>query len=172
MKERVSAFIDGELGPEHGAETLSEVSSNPNLAEVWHRYHLIGAAFRQEPIYYLNLSERVRATIDQEASPATVRPIRPVPAAPAAFPRWPALAVAASLLVAVLGFQILPDQSNQIPPATAAELTVASTKWETVQGVDEDILNEFLVEHGEFTPAFGMNGLASYAKFVSYDTAR
>jgi len=168
MKERVSAFIDGELGRDHGIETLSQVSSDEKLAETWQRYHLIGAAFRKEPIYHLDLSGRVRETIQQELGPI---PSRIAAKNPARFVRWPALAIAASLLVAALGFQILPDKPGQPTPANRVTVT-ASTTWESAQGVDEDILNELLVEHGEFTPAFGMNGLASYARFVSYDTAK
>jgi len=169
MKERVSAFIDGELSRHHGVETLSEVSGDEELAEIWQRYHLIGAAFRKEPIYHLDLSGRIRDTIRQEAGPA---PGNTAGGGRARFARWPVFAIAASLLVAALGFQILPDEPAQVPDAPVVALTVPSTQWETIQGVDEDILNGFLVEHGEFTPAFGMNGLASYAKFVSYDTAQ
>jgi len=44
------------------------------------------------------------------------------------------------------------------------------TKWETSTPDVEQTLNAFLVEHGEFAPQSGMNGLMAYAKFVSYDS--
>ena len=46
-----------------------------------------------------------------------------------------------------------------------------ATKWDSATPDLEHALNTFLVEHGEFTTMSSMNGLMSYAKFVSYDTS-
>ncbi len=165
MKERVSALIDGELERDTGIETLSEVSRDAELAKTWQRYHLIGAAFRKEPVHQLDLTERIRAVLDREQDPV------PLVTATSRLPqRWPPFAIAASLVAAVIGFQILSDGPDTAPVQNSVALTVSATKWESSQNVDEEMLNELLVEHGEFTPPFGMNGLAAYAKFVSYDT--
>jgi hypothetical protein len=36
----------------------------------------------------------------------------------------------------------------------------------------ENTLNAYLVEHGEFSASPGLNGLTSYARFVSYDAGQ
>ena len=78
-------------------------------------------------------------------------------------------------MAAVGLFAVLPDGEE---PSGGVATSIArddrSTKWETSTSAPGDAevertLNAFLVEHGEFNPMSGMNGLMAYAKFVSYD---
>ncbi len=48
LKEKISALLDDELcGPEQ-ENTLKLVSKDEKLADLWHRYHVIGASCRRE----------------------------------------------------------------------------------------------------------------------------
>ena len=65
-------------------------------------------------------------------------------------------------------FVIQPDSStSSVSPVLAS--TSGSTRWDTDVAAHENDLNSLLVEHGEFMPPPGLNGLMAYAKFVSYD---
>ena len=46
-----------------------------------------------------------------------------------------------------------------------------ATRWSVSSPDMEQTMNSFLVEHGEFSGAHGINGLTSYVRFVGYDEA-
>ena len=49
-------------------------------------------------------------------------------------------------------------------------LRTGATRWQSVPNDVEDNLNAYLVEHSEFSPTSGMNGVMSYVRFVGYDS--
>ena len=179
MREKVSALLDGELGHGESDAMLDAVGRDPELADAWHLYHLIRAIFRNEPIHPMGrlpdqIRDRIRAADDPP--PARIVPL------PRNWRRWtPGLALAASFAAAIAVGSVLwttnsADDADQLRARAgeqpAARVVARATKWDAATPELEDELNAFLVEHGEFTPMSSMNGLATYAKFVSYDSSK
>jgi len=176
MSEKISALIDNELDELERARVLRDVARDPQLADAWSRYHVIGRAVRRELIVPEgDLADRVAHQLREEA----------VPMRPAGGSRslrdWlsPAgsLAAAASVAAVLLVGGIILNMQEDTPVGggtTNAEARVAfveePTRWEGADPETEDALNALLVEHGEFTAASGMNGLTAYTKFVAYDS--
>lgn len=179
MREKISALLDGELSHGESDAMLDAVGRDADLADVWHRYHLIRSLFRNEPILPMpQLSEHIRRKIGAPDQAPSLLPVD----GPVKSRSWtPGLALAASLAAVVAVGSLLwvtnsGDDNGQLPALAADQATpraaVRATKWDAATPELEDELNAFLVEHGEFTPMSSMNGLASYAKFVSYDSSR
>lgn len=175
MHEKISALVDGELGEQETERVLRQVGQDHSLSGTWQRYHLIRAVMRNESIHYRpGLAQRIAEAIESEAAaPARSAASR---AHGASVSRWlPGMALAASLAVVAIGAMLALRSAEDIvsDPAVSTPRLAASdraTRWDGADPELEDTLNAFLVEHGEFTTASGMNGLISYAKFVSYDS--
>jgi len=175
MLEKISALLDGELKHSERDQALTQVCKDEELAKAWYRYHLIRAAFRNEPaIHHPALVDRIASVIQGERIEDHWEDHRGLDKGIAySSVRWrPTLAIAASLVLAT-GIAIFSLKLVPLPVGDVAQSQVAErgTKWDTAHPDHEDALNAFLVEHGEFTPASGMNGLMAYAKFVSYDAS-
>lgn len=177
MSEKVSALLDGELSGQERDEVLRQISRDTELAAAWSRYHLIGAVIREESINHNSrLLDKIVSSLHAEPSVDQDNENDPASGKVIALPplrerrKRTVLAIAASL-VAVTTLAVF--MTSNTPTYLSTPLVVdleSQTKWEK-DLEHEDALNGFLVEHGEFTPASGMNGLASYAKFVSYDSS-
>lgn len=175
MKDKISALLDDELSKRERDEALETVSNDEELSDLWHRYNMIGAAFRRE-IEALSpgLVQRVAQLIGYD-QPDESKPRLPASKDRASYWGWsPTMAIAATFLaVAAVGVYVLNqgavklDENNQ---SSRVAIVDQATRWENAAPEHEDRLNALLVEHGEFTPMAGLNGLISYAKFVSYDT--
>ncbi|SHI23276.1 sigma-E factor negative regulatory protein [Ferrimonas marina] len=107
-KEQVSAWMDGQ-GPD---EVLDQIGSDPELAQRWHRYHLIGDAMRNElpQTLQLDIADKVAAQLEQEPTvlaPKTPRKRFAMPAKVVELgQRFGQYAIAASVAaVAVVGVQ-------------------------------------------------------------------
>lgn len=174
MKEKISALLDDELPKRERDEALDKIRQYEELSELWHRYNLIGAVCRRE-IKALSpgLVKRVAQLTGHE------QPDKSYSGLPYSKERsfhrgwYPALAIAATLLaVTGIGMYVLNqgavnfDNDNQ---SASVAIVDHVTRWENAVPEHEAQLNALLVEHGEFTPMAGLNGLISYAKFVSYD---
>ncbi|MDJ0957541.1 MAG: RseA family anti-sigma factor [Arenicellales bacterium] len=168
MREKISALLDDELDSAEQEEVLRSISRDESLSNTWQRYHLIRAAVRNESIAHIpGFSERLSTVLLEDTNNVTQ-----LPQPKTSLKKWvPGLALAASVagLVAFSFFTLQPTQNNP-QPAKLAQIDQA-TKWETTTPDQEQVLNAFLVEHGEFTPMSSMNGLMAYAKFVSYDSS-
>ncbi len=172
LKEKISALLDDELSGRDREKLLKMVSRDKRLADLWNRYHVIGASVRRELVTLCpELMQCVGRMIhhDRPGDP----PKRQARSGLFGFEEnWkPAGVAALSLMIAVvLGIYIARDD---IVPATIQDTATTavdgSTRWVNTHPEHEEQLNAFLVEHGEFTPMSGLNGLVSYAKFVSYD---
>ena len=178
--KKILDLLVSEVGDKTQDRLLDDIAKDATLADVWERYHLLGAVMRKEHHHYdQGFSERVRAQIGAE--PNLLAPnnladghesnrfggglgTRP------GNRLIPALAMAASIAaIAVIG---LPFQTFFGGSAPSTIGTATSSGWQTEQPEFASRLNEFLVEHGEFSTASNMNGLIAYAKFVSYDSTR
>lgn len=174
MKEKISALLDDELSKRERDEALTTVGKDKELSELWHRYNLIGAAFRREiNTQSLGLVQRVAQMIGHDPPDESKSRL---PESMGRSSQWawsPTVAIAASIMAGVaVGVYMLsqhavtPDVANQSSLVATID---HATRWENATPEHEDQLNALLVEHGEFTPMAGLNGLISYAKFVSYD---
>ncbi len=174
MREKLSALLDDELHADERDEVVRHVSRDNDLNELWGRYHLYRAVFREESfIYNSGLKEKLALQFplhrESEKNDDSVVKFKQRQAKHPAGDRRPVFAIAASLLlataVAVFSTYLVPT----VPAPGDIALVEQKTKWE-MDREHEDTLNGFLVEHGEFISAPGMNGLMGYAKFVSYDS--
>jgi sigma-E factor negative regulatory protein RseA len=174
MKEKISALLDDELSKREREEALKTVSKDKEFSDLWHRYNLIGAAFRREiNTHSPGLVQRVAQLISHE-QPDKSKSRLPVSMGRSSQWTWSStVAIAASIMAVVaVGVYMLNqdtvtlDVNNQ---SSSVAIIDNATRWENATPEHEDQLNALLVEHGEFTPMAGLNGLISYAKFVSYD---
>ena len=178
MKEMLSAAIDSESSERDFDAVLLECHAGDEMRRTWGRYHLIGSVMRNDhEVFPRNAVADLVARVSHA--------IRSEPTCLAPQSRWglrrdistanvvrliTGLAVAAS----IGGIAVFALQPNAVSGPAIAELEAPQrmTRWQTQQPEMETDLNALLVEHGEFTPASGLNGLMAYAKFVSYDTGQ
>lgn len=175
MSEKLSALIDNELDDLERTRVLRELAGDDTLAERWSRYHLIGLAMRREQVMpVVNLPERVIRALDTGIgnSGRSAEPVRRLPFHQSAARFAVAASVAGVLLVGGLIVKLYEDNRTAgpgIPPAQQLAVNDDGMRWEGADPQSANALNTFLIEHGEFTSASGMNGLTAYTKFVAYD---
>jgi sigma-E factor negative regulatory protein RseA len=187
IKEQISAFVDNELSPREIERTLARIGTQPDLRQVWDRYHLIGDTIRGEGVRTSSggIADSIRERLESE--PAILSP----PAASGPLGRRPGLglwirpvagaALAAS--VAALAVVVLPEFTTSTPEAEPRQVAGApasrggaylertGTRWKNLEQPGlESKLNRYLVDHSEYASARGMTGVLPYTSFVSYDT--
>lgn len=166
MKELISALVDGEANDIERQQALRALAGDPALQRRWERYHLAGAALRRELglVTGPGLADRIRAQLDSEA-PARARSTARL------FRLGAGVAIAAGVAaLAVLSLPpvLMPGQSVTVSSAPA-KTVVAEVK--PLPPDRQQALNAYLVQHGEFTPAAGMNGISSYVRLVGHHRA-
>ena len=169
MKENISALLDGEGSDLERERALRARGSDPALRGAWERYHLASAAIRREldVVVSPGLAERIHLRLQHE----TRHDERRRRFAPRALKYTAGLAIAASVAaVAILNLPPLVSPSA-VPVARHAtgKNTVADARQTPPE--QQSALNPYLVQHGEFTPAAGMNGLLSYVRVIGRDSA-
>lgn len=183
MRERLSVFLDGELGHAESLKLIKQLDSDLELRGCWQRYHLYGSALRDEltPVLSADFSQRVSDVLANEPvqfAPAKMTKKRRIVGPVAGF------AVAASLVgIAILLQKPAIQNTEDTPVPSVAEVTIplslieksAETSPESTLIVsnskNENIrerINQLLVEHNEYNPASDMTGLMPYARFVGY----
>jgi len=198
IKEKVSAFLDGELDTQQLAALSDQVNNSPQLRNRLHRYVLISESIKGNAV--TTNAEGIVDTVSKalEDEPAIIAPVaRPSAARPATpeagWKTWFAGgAIAATVAtLALINFDILEMQqgttesfpvtvqvqSQSQPfnqPMMNSFAQPASTQWSinrkhTAEPEVEQELNQFLIEHSEYTHQSGMPGLVPYATFVVYD---
>ncbi len=177
LKESLSALMDGEASEFEQAQIGAAIARDAELAESWERYHLIRAVLNRglAPTLASGVAQRVAAQIAQlpaPGAPAWRERLRPIK-------RWSAqLALAASIAaVAIFGARwilpqgLAPEASPLIsgvePQAEIVRAGVA--RWAPVEPETAHLLNTYLVEHNEISPAASMKGVMPYGRFVGYD---
>jgi len=184
MKEKLSAFMDGELDHSESLDLIKELHSDVELRCHWQRYNLYASALRDEvsPVLSAGFSEKVILKLAQE----------PVQLAPAAMPKRRRLAgpivgfaVAASLvgIAVLLQKPVINDASEEqasnvakvsVPelPLPKSELSSAENGLIVANSKNENVrerINRLLVEHNEYNPAGDMTGMLPYSRFVGYN---
>lgn len=170
MKEDISALIDGEATSLERERTLRAMQSDLSLRKTWERYHLLQAVLRREfeALASPGLAERIEKRLVDET-----------PVAPAAWYQRPSVlkltagfAIAASVAtVAILNLSPLlsPSAAQLAKSAPAVEGKTAVVDARQSLSEQQRALNPYLVHHGEFAPAPGMNGMLSYVRVVGHN---
>ena len=122
--------------------------------------------------YLEDLSERVAARIRDLPPPADSG--APVANRRRSIAKWGGgLALAASVAaLAIFGPQwsAVPDPEPLPQVAQRGDFVhTGTTRWDTNEPEIAKALNVYLVQHNEFVPTSGMNGLISYVRVVGYD---
>ncbi|NIR62133.1 MAG: sigma-E factor negative regulatory protein [Gammaproteobacteria bacterium] len=172
VSERLSALMDDEVPSGEEELVLRRLAREEGLRRRWARYHLIRDVMRHElppRVPRDGLTEGVRQAVAAE-SPAgrrSRRVLKPVAG----------VALAASVAVAVLaGLDSLGGRSD---PGPAARMAAASgtgytrmpaTRWDRAEPSVEHRLNNYLVNHSEYSASTGMHGLVPYVRIAGYDT--
>ena len=165
MKEKISALLDGEVNDLEHERALRALGSDPELGAVWERYHLAGTAIRRELEVMVSpdLANRIQERLRNENPGYTG--VRNFFSSRSVLKLGAGFAIAAS--VAAVAILNLPPVLNPAdaplakrPPATAV------TDARQARPEQQNALNPYLMQHGEFTPAAGMNGMLSYVRVV------
>lgn len=165
--ERISAFVDGEVGESEVTGQIRRMKEDPRLRTAWETYHLVGDTLRGEKI---GLSRDFGAKLSARlaAEPTILAPRIRTPLQTSA--RRFALPVAASLggvalvaWLAVFNNPFAPQKENlalkPLVPLTAQTQLAANPPGGEV--------NDYLLAHQQFSPSTTMQGVASYVRTVS-----
>jgi sigma-E factor negative regulatory protein RseA len=177
-KERLSAFMDGEL--HNDEELVVQLEQNPQLQGLWQRYHTIRDAMHQglAPAMQRDFLDAVSAAIADE--PAILAPRRRRFSARQVAKPAAGIAIAASIAMAVvLGVQSyrtnpeLTTPSLAEAPAAAPATVLASAPAsgaaeQRLNASQESKLNNYLVNHNEYASSFHVQGMVPYTRIVSF----
>ncbi len=171
MNEKLSALLDDELSEHEREALLRQMGRDPQLRGTWERYHVIRGVLRREmgTLASPGLADRIRERTATE-SPAHSGARRPLFARPA-FRAASALAIAASV-AAIAILTVRPSLTPEVAPRTTASVPSRSPQSVAAASARDSTLNAMLVKHSEFSPAVGMNGLASYVRVVGHSLDR
>ena len=197
QQQALSALLDGELSAPQASAVLDALERDPQLRGLWERYHLIGGVLRGEAVVmaYRDVAERSREGI--AAEPTVLAPSGPGARRPSRIAPFAGVALAASAaFLAVFavpslfepsvtpprGATITSINTQTAPPGTLVEPRAAARerflvdrsvqRWHVDQPAVASKLDRFLVNHQEYAPATGINGMLPYATLVSYDAGR
>jgi sigma-E factor negative regulatory protein RseA len=157
MKEKLSAWMDGELEDQQARQLPQGLKRDAELRGIWDCYHLIGDALRgvQGP----NLCPEICARLDAE--PTVLAPPRRSTAVQL---RRYALSAAASIAaIAFVGWMAL--SGIQQDPVRIAATPAAEVKPGAVPA--GEVANDYLLAHQRYSPSNAMQGLAPYVRTVS-----
>ena len=157
MKEKLSAWMDGELNQPQSSEILPQVECNAELRAEWDCYHLIGDALRgsQGP----DLCAKIRARLDAE--PTVLAPQRR--GAAQKLPARLLSLVASVAAVAFVGWMAL-SGPGQVAPQLAANTAVPP---KTVAVAAGEGAKDYLIAHQRYSPSSAMQGVAPYVRTVA-----
>jgi sigma-E factor negative regulatory protein RseA len=173
MKEQISALLDGEGNDLERERAFRALDSDPALRATWGRYHLASAAIRRELEFMVSpdLADRLHARLQHEIQSDERRRFL----SPRILKYTAGLAIAASVAtIAILNLPPLvspaavPIARNTSAPATDKS-SIADARQTPAE--QRSALNPYLVQHGEFTPVAGMNGMLSYVRVIGRDNS-
>ena len=164
MKEKLSAFVDGELQGDGLHEHLGRLRADPELQRAWDTYHLIGDALRGQ--ISLGIAARVVARLREEP---TV--LAPQPQKKGASGRlgWYLMSAAASIAaVAFVVWTASPGWRAEPQLAGgAASTTVGAPVATLASGVPPPEVENYLLAHQPYSHTSAMQGIATYVRGAS-----
>jgi sigma-E factor negative regulatory protein RseA len=172
MKERLSAFVDGEFESRELQAYLARIKSDAELRGAWNTYHMIGDALRGN--IRPDLASLVVARLRDEPTMLAPRQITPV------FRRvgWYALSAAAGVAaVTLVVWTALPVRQTETQATAKSEsielarsAPVATVSVPTVE-VDASLssaaVENYLYAHQTYSHASAMQGVAPYARTIA-----
>lgn len=180
MKEKLSAFIDGELDQQESAEMLRAMQQDEELRLAWARYFLVRDAINGNSVFATgyDFASQVSRAVAGEPTVLVPKAIKTEKSSLSRATRIIGqLAIAASVAaIAIIGLRnIVPDQ----PDATSLKIVqsaghgsfvrVGATRWDKSKADAENELNMYLAAHNRHSPAASMKGMMSYVHVVGYD---
>ena len=180
MKEKLSAFIDGELDQQESAEMLRAMQQDDGLRQAWSRYFLVRDAINGTSVSAVahDFANRIAQTVAGEPTVLAPKAIKPEKSSMTRATRIIGqLAIAASVAaIAIIGLRhIVPGQSDVTPPKMAQSaghgnfVRVGATHWDKGKAEAENELNMYLAAHNRHSPAASLKGMMSYVHVVGYD---
>lgn len=165
--EKISAFMDGEVGDHEVAAQLASLKQDASLRETWGTYHLIGDAMRGDAGVTSGLATpgfmgRFSAALAQE--PTVLAPksrVRNLNVRRIALPLAASFGgVALVFWLALSGNPLIPrdDKIAATEPPAAAQVAVKPANG---------AVNDYLLAHQQFSPSTTIQGVASYVRTVS-----
>lgn len=179
--EKISALMDGELDARDSGQQFQRLQDDPDLAQGWNTYHLIGDCLRNEADFSASagFSQRLHEALDKEPTVLAPRPPlrRSSPSPLLRYTLPMAAAIAGVSVVAWLGLssQVMAPGSgggtiaNVAPmPGPVAEGPLPP-KAPVAPVVLQGNVSDYLAAHQEFSPRTAMQGVASYVRTVADD---
>jgi sigma-E factor negative regulatory protein RseA len=179
MKERISAFVDGEVDELERVRILREMSQDSTLRRTWERYHLASAAMRRELDMLVNpgLADQIHERLQHEGEGEGAGSRRRF-----ASRRTLKFAAGAAIAASVAAIAILNLPPVLVPATTSSIAKLAPVPGTAPVTVATDVrqalpeqqraLSEYLMHHGEYAPAAGMNGMLTYVRVVGQDNTK
>ena len=181
--ERLSSFVDGELGVGTGS-LVERMLGDDELKSTWGRYQVIGDVLRRETASFdPQLLDNIRHKLAEEPTilaPAALR--RPKAGLTQRLVAGAAIAagVAAVAVVSVTQFELAPpaniaDSTGEIVAPTqqvaATQLPVSNPSVEKAEEPQQVAtkLNRYLASHSNFASSGSLNGVMPLATYISYD---
>lgn len=172
MKERISAFMDGETGAQEFEHALAAVREPGEALETWRMYHLISDAMRDTGLNSSGFAERVAARIAEEPTvlaPSALPQQAELPT-PAGRQRWYALSAAASVAaIALVGWVALAPQPGEQPlvAQAPAQKPAAVVVAEPANLPLTTAADDYLLAHQAYSPRNSFQGVAPYVRTVA-----
>jgi sigma-E factor negative regulatory protein RseA len=165
MKDRISAFMDGELDDRAAGEIIDTLARDGEALDTWRTYHLIGDSLRDSRMLTPGFTARVSRQLAEE--PTVIAPGRLQPR-----PRtWYAIAASAAAVALVGWLGFAPQQPAPVAPlaqtapaAAPAPVPVAARPAQVPLPSGTD---DYLLAHQGFSPRISLQGMAPYARTVS-----
>ena len=159
MSEKLSAWMDGELGDDEARALLPRLKQDARLRQDWDCYHAIGDALRG--VHGRELCADVRARLEAEPTVLAPRRLgrrpRPVRAA---------LSLAASAAaVAFVAWMALSGTTQEVPQIAASPVAAPSVQLVAVPAGAG--AKDYLLAHQRYSPSSAMQGVASYVRTVA-----
>lgn len=170
MKDRISAFMDGELDARAASEVIDVLARDAEARAAWRTYHLISDALRDTSLLSAGFAARVAGQLAEE--PTVVAPGR-LQREPRT---WYALAASLAAVALVGWLAFAPQQAPMAPLATApvaapaAGVPAALEKAAARRPAQVPLpsgADDYLLAHQGFSPRVSLQGMAPYVRTVS-----
>jgi len=158
MKEKLSAWMDGELEGSQARRLAPQLKRDARLRCDWDCYHLIGDALRG--VYGPHQCAKICARL--EAEPTVLAPQRR--RTPHDLVKITLSAAASIAAVAFVGWMALPGM-QQDAPQIAAVPAAAEVKQVAVPAGEG--AKDYLLAHQRYSPSNAMQGVAPYVRTVA-----
>lgn len=158
-KERLSAFMDGEL---HDKSVVDQLQHDPESLATWSRYHLIRDVMHQNyMVGSTSLSQRIASALQDE--PTILAPRRPARKLLKQASGWAIAATIAAVAILVV------RQPEPLPDAQPA-LAIGPITQQPVRltAAAESKLSSYLVSHNETSASSRMKGMLPYTRIVTF----